>query len=145
MKTCTRGLHQYEGKRCLECQRASGLACRKANPEKERDRKRAWQKASPEKQRARIHRRRALKRAAAIEPFTPAQWQQVIDFYEGRCVYCDTGLYEHQDHVIPLARGGAHALYNIVPACSRCNLTKHVQIWTPRVEHPWMYANQEQS
>ncbi|MFI8830536.1 HNH endonuclease [Streptomyces afghaniensis] len=30
----------------------------------------------------------------------------------------------HVDHLVPLARGGAHSLSNLVPACQRCNTSK---------------------
>jgi 5-methylcytosine-specific restriction endonuclease McrA len=39
------------------------------------------------------------------------------------CAYCG-GPAEHVDHVAPLARGGAHALGNLLPACADCNLEK---------------------
>lgn len=108
-----------------------------------------WRAKNPGKWRARSdsdkyrgfrRQRRARKLAAAVEPFTDTQWQQVVDFYQGGCAYCTTGRYEHQDHVIPLSREGAHALYNLVPACATCNLRKNKQLWRPRVEHPAMFA-----
>jgi 5-methylcytosine-specific restriction endonuclease McrA len=36
------------------------------------------------------------------------------------------------EHVIPISKGGEHHLGNIVPACQRCNYSKHtseVQAW----------------
>jgi 5-methylcytosine-specific restriction endonuclease McrA len=39
------------------------------------------------------------------------------------CVYCG-GPAEHIDHVVPLARGGAHAIGNLLPACAECNKSK---------------------
>ena len=36
------------------------------------------------------------------------------------------------EHVVPIAKGGTHALGNIVPACQRCNYSKHtneVESW----------------
>lgn len=69
-------------------------------------------------------RRRALKRAATVQPFTAAD---LTAYYEARgldaCVYCG-GPHEHDDHVIPLARGGHHAIWNLVPACAACNCSK---------------------
>ncbi len=38
------------------------------------------------------------------------------------------------DHVIPLSRGGKHALDNVVPACRGCNTSKNDRLpseWTP--------------
>lgn len=44
-----------------------------------------------------------------------------------RCVYCATRLDPHTatlDHVMPLARGGAHEPGNLVVACAPCNRLK---------------------
>jgi 5-methylcytosine-specific restriction endonuclease McrA len=44
-----------------------------------------------------------------------------------RCVYCAEHLALEEatlDHVYPLARGGAHAVGNLVIACGRCNRLK---------------------
>lgn len=43
------------------------------------------------------------------------------------CFYCRRPLTEDEatfDHIIPKARGGANALYNLRVACSPCNLAK---------------------
>jgi hypothetical protein len=67
MKTCQKGLHQYHGRRCIECRkiynaayakanpeifRASSLSWYRANREREMARSVAWRKANPEKHRA---------------------------------------------------------------------------------------------
>ncbi len=44
-----------------------------------------------------------------------------------RCVYCATKLDAHSatlDHVVPLARGGAHEVGNLVASCAPCNRLK---------------------
>lgn len=76
-------------------------------------------------------RRRARKRNAPTEPFTAAELDAHLDRLGRRCVYC-RGPYEHLDHVMPLSRGGAHALSNLVPACKSCNLRKH-----NKLPHVW--------
>ena len=40
-----------------------------------------------------------------------------------RCLYCLEPAV-HLDHVVPLAKGGAHAVWNLVPACLNCNMGK---------------------
>ncbi|WP_336628431.1 MULTISPECIES: HNH endonuclease [unclassified Microbacterium] len=40
------------------------------------------------------------------------------------CIYCDHP-WEHVDHVIPRALGGADDPHNLVPACAECNLSKN--------------------
>ena len=44
-----------------------------------------------------------------------------------RCRWCDELLTPREcqvDHVIPIARGGVHALSNLVVACATCNRSK---------------------
>ena len=98
--------------------------------------KRAYLRKHPEVGAEKSRRRRAVEHAARVEPFTPAQWQAVVRFYGGGCAYCGAD-WEHVDHVVPLARGGAHALANLVPACAPCNLSKGATVWAPVVWHPW--------
>lgn len=56
---------------------------------------------------------------------TPEGWAACVEFHNGACAYC---LRSNQkltlDHVIPLAKGGAHDVSNIVPACESCNKSK---------------------
>lgn len=39
------------------------------------------------------------------------------------CLYCHAPGAQ-LDHVVPLAKGGAHAIWNLVPACINCNMGK---------------------
>ncbi len=93
---------------------------------------RQWRQANPDKHRDKAHRRRARLAAATIEPFTPADlyadWQE-HGLYA--CFFC-AGPAEplHVEHFYPLkpadesATPGPHALFNLVPACQACNLSK---------------------
>ncbi len=107
-----------------------------ANPRYFIERNRQWALKNPEKRREQNrehkHRRRVLELSATTSPFSRCQWLSKVQTFGGRCAYCDSGMYEHMDHVVPLSRGGAHALDNVVPSCKSCNLKKGVQIWTPR-------------
>jgi len=111
------------------------IAYRKNNPEKRLKWQKEWVKNNPEKvkeiKRVAKYKRRAGLKANAI-PFSASQWAEKVKSYSGMCAYCDTGKYEHQDHVVPVSRGGPHSLNNLVPACKSCNYKKGVQIWTPR-------------
>jgi len=111
---------------------------RAKNPEHSRTLVRKWRQLNPEKwreaNRTARHRRRARLKANTVARFTRTQWLAKVASYDGRCAYCDIGLYEHMDHIIPLSRGGPHSLANVVPACKSCNEKKGVQIWTPRPE-----------
>jgi 5-methylcytosine-specific restriction endonuclease McrA len=44
----------------------------------------------------------------------------------GRCAYCGLVRPLHADHREPLERGGSSDIANILPACARCNLRKHL-------------------
>lgn len=56
---------------------------------------------------------------------TAEQWEALKALYDDRCAYCHQRVRVlEQDHVVPLARGGEHAVFNIVPACRDCNARK---------------------
>lgn len=58
-------------------------------------------------------------------PFTDAEWLHLVWRFDHRCAYCGVRADALQkDHVIPLSRGGRHALANILPACALCNGSK---------------------
>lgn len=93
------------------------------DPEKRREK---WQRdrmQNPEASRERVRRRRALKRTQAVGMITVALLRAKWEFWGGRCWLCGDEACEI-DHVKPLARGGAHVLANLRPACRACNLSK---------------------
>ena len=58
--------------------------------------------------------------------FTLCDWKKTKDEFNNTCAYC--GIYTehlHQDHFIPLSKGGGYVIGNIVPSCKRCNSSKH--------------------
>jgi 5-methylcytosine-specific restriction endonuclease McrA len=57
---------------------------------------------------------------AQVEWFTAAD---VINRWGPGCVACD-GPFEHLDHLVPIARRGAHTLANVRPMCAPHNLAK---------------------
>ena len=68
-------------------------------------------------------RRLARKRDATIVEFTNDQLDQRLSMFGYRCWMCGEEA-DQVDHVKPLARGGAHALCNLRPACGPCNARK---------------------
>lgn len=142
--------------RCSECLTAKDRAYN-ATPERvetERarmrtDEYRAWSRARdarrmPEQCEKR-RRRRAVIKGATAESFTLLDLASAWDdagYYA--CYWCDGSFTDsnplHVDHLIPLARGGAHAIANLVPACQRCNLVKSAKDpYTFALElHPWL-------
>lgn len=67
-------------------------------------------------------------RDRGLAPFrpTPAQRQQLAEFFDNRCCYCGVLLsrgWTNVDHLVPANRkhGGLHAWGNVVPCCASCN------------------------
>jgi 5-methylcytosine-specific restriction endonuclease McrA len=50
----------------------------------------------------------------------------LVELYENRCAYDGAPAPLHADHRLPLERGGTNVIENILPACRRCNLRKHL-------------------
>lgn len=55
--------------------------------------------------------------------------KRLFDRHRGCCAYCGKRpKHLELDHVIPLSRGGRHAIGNLLPACRRCNRSKHSRL-----------------
>lgn len=56
-------------------------------------------------------------------------WRRLLTRYGHCCAYCGARSDRLQmDHVIPLSRGGRHAIGNVLPACRRCNTSKRAKL-----------------
>ncbi|WP_425597439.1 HNH endonuclease [Streptomyces tendae] len=89
-----------------------------------------WAVDHPEELQARRRARRALQRnnpgSVGVEA---SDWRRLVLRYRGRCAYCGAQPDAIQmDHVIPLARGGRHAIGNVLPACPTCNHSKQATL-----------------
>lgn len=137
-----------------ERRRAYGRDWMKRNPERARAAMRRWRARHPEahaaQTRARyardpkrfqertdaspnrpavrraMHQRRRARILGAGPSFTAAEWTALVEAHRGRCGYCGNVRPLHADHRLPLERGGTSAIENILPACARCNLRKHL-------------------
>lgn len=94
--------------------------------EKNRDRHRAmiaaWSKINVEKRQANAAKRRTLLSGGVV---TASQWLAIKAAHGHSCIYCGTSdTLLTMDHVVAIARGGAHDPSNIVPACIPCNSSK---------------------
>jgi 5-methylcytosine-specific restriction endonuclease McrA len=82
--------------------------------------------------RSKSKRRKAQQRGSTALMLSPDQlWRRWVQF-DHCCAYCSTNGDLHMEHVIPISKGGEHHLGNIVPACQRCNYSKHTseaQAW----------------
>jgi 5-methylcytosine-specific restriction endonuclease McrA len=83
----------------------------------------AYKRANPDRNRDWGHRRRTKLREGFIAPVDMA----AIMSSRKSCTYCGRRLnasIASVDHIVPIARGGAHAAFNLVPACRSCNSRK---------------------
>lgn len=130
----------------------AGRTRRQANPEKERQRRRAWYVLHKEQRRhsvrawavnntdrrkqitanwakahpdlRRIHKQNRRRRVGGGR-LTRGLVKQLMQAQSGCCVYCGRHLAEyHIDHRVPLALGGPHCDENIQLLCPPCNLRK---------------------
>lgn len=116
-------------------------ATRAANVENQKVSAKAWRTADPARYRRQSRKsaskRRALERGATIGDI------EAIAIWEARwrnlkrvtCHWCSKKFPPKKcnaDHVMPLARGGAHSLENLVVSCASCNARK----WA-KLPHEW--------
>lgn len=87
-----------------------------------------WAQSNPERRQAHRSTRKAAKRAAGVYLFTGQDWLRLCRRFNDLCAYCGQKKPLTQDHVVPIARGGHHALGNILPACMSCNSSKGARL-----------------
>lgn len=77
------------------------------------------------------HRRRTRMKGR-ICTLTGEEWRQILEAYDHSCAYCRKPFGPDrkatQDHFLPVSKGGHHTKDNIVPACGKCNSSKHNSI-----------------
>ena len=91
---------------------------------------REWIAANPEKNALNSLRgsgeRRARKAGRDSRKVTAQELRRIR---EGECVWCGSREDIHVDHVIPLSRGGRHAIGNLQPLCAFHNMSKGDSLW----------------
>jgi len=104
-----------------------------ANPEKRKVNDKRYEKRHPETRINMSHRRRVRKMSApegsreAVRNFL--RWLKTAE--KVRCYWCKSVVPKkarHADHVIPLAKGGAHEAANLCAACATCNFKKSAKM-----------------
>jgi 5-methylcytosine-specific restriction endonuclease McrA len=83
-----------------------------------------WARRNPELESQRSARRRARKASAETLTVTPRDWRRVLHRHRHSCAYCGCQRPLTQEHIVPLARGGRHAIGNLIPVCRSCNSSK---------------------
>lgn len=66
---------------------------------------------------AQLRRARTLEAEATL---TVVDWILILERFDWRCAYCQSGPFEVMSHIIALPRGGTTA-ENCVPACYSCS------------------------
>ena len=109
---------------------AKARAYQVAHPDKMRTLGKAWIAANKERHREYQNRYSAMRRAVKVglpATFTTEDWTDVLDLFGHKCAYCGKDGKLHQDHFIPVTRGGGYEMGNIVPACHSCNSRKNAK------------------
>lgn len=116
-------VHNYRAAH-IEEQRARGREWSRANRVHRRPYFKKWRDAHPSLVQAGRRRRRACK-AGVLNTLTAREWADIQVAWGRRCAYCGRGDVKlTQDHMVPISKGGAHAVANVVPACLSCNSRK---------------------
>lgn len=109
-----------------------GYQYREENKDYLNDQSRLWRQKNRHKDAAYSVKRRNLIKEVE-KSLTIDEWNDILRDYDYSCAYCDMGQDEHldkyrqrlhQDHVVPLTKGGSFTKENIVPACITCNASK---------------------
>jgi 5-methylcytosine-specific restriction endonuclease McrA len=101
-----------------------------------RETSRRWAMEHPEEFAARSraitrrasHKRNIIMRNGDVRTVTDRDWQRLSARYDHRCFYCGKKAKLAMDHIIPVARGGRHAIGNLIPACKNCNSQKRTRL-----------------
>ena len=69
-------------------------------------------------------RRKAQMRESVAIQITGKQIRGRFAEFGHHCAYCGATGDLHIEHVVPISKGGPHAIGNIIPACKDCNFSK---------------------
>ncbi|MEU9605447.1 HNH endonuclease [Streptomyces sp. NPDC048057] len=131
---------RYEGE--AEKRRAGAIDYYERNRELRVQYAREWRAENPHRRRDQADRRAALMVGnPGFCPFGVKEWEALKRRFDYRCAYCDSRSSGplHKDHVVPLAKGGRHAIANILPTCVDCNSHKSdllLAVWKGRPSYP---------
>lgn len=109
---------------CIEKERALSperLRYIRENQKRRSAKTREWRRMNPA--RASNH-KLARRNREATGSIAERDWSRALARSQGRCFYCGDQSKLTMDHVVPLSRGGAHTIGNVVPACGPCNFRK---------------------
>ncbi len=113
----------------VEEKRKRARRWRTRHPELFKERIKAWGTLHPENRKASARRRRAKKSENGAYVVTLEDLRKLWIRQEGVCYICGSPIVgeRHLEHIIPVKRGGRHAIGNLAWAHPHCNLTKFYQ------------------
>jgi hypothetical protein len=126
------GLRSY----CKQCSLISAKQWQKTNRTRCANRERKWRKNNPDKFKksciswrnknkelvcSYTSNRRTKKMRNGIFQIGK---NELAKLYSSACVSCGSTQEITLDHIIPISRGGRHAIGNLQPMCQRCNSSK---------------------
>ena len=117
--------------------KASAQAWREANKERAQASRAVWAKANPDKCVESAHRYRTRKADNGVNLVTAAETAAIAAM---PCTACKAGGPSTVDHIIPIVRGGAHTIGNLMPLCKSCNASKRDMLYTE-----WKYSARPQA
>ena len=112
----------------MEKRRITNRKYRKAHPDANRENVRRWKKNNREKVRA--HNKAAtIKRRGAVGSHTLEETKKLLWRQKYKCSACKViiKVAYHEDHIVPLVRGGSNYIRNIQLLCPECNYRKHTK------------------
>ena len=99
--------------------------------------RKVWFKKNKEKAVVYVQKRKA-KKLLLPSTFTKEEWDEVKLYFNNSCAYCGEELPLEQEHFIPVSDGGGYVKGNMIPACKKCNCSKHnydFLNWYPKYEY----------
>ena len=106
---------------------------RKENEEKMKEYNKQWRQENTDRRRQYKQKRKAFKKRLP-HTLTLDQWEKIKNDFNNKCAYCGQSEQKHkeefneqlhQEHFIPLSKGGGYTHNNIIPACRSCNTSKY--------------------
>lgn len=70
---------------------------------------------------------RRARKAGEFGTVSAADWRELLKILGNKCLKCGTLEALTQDHIVPLAKGGAHHPSNLQPLCRPCNEKKQAR------------------
>lgn len=123
---------RFAAYRSLPERRAAEAAAKRAEYKQRgaeiRARVAAYQATKPAARHLSQAKRRAILKATDQRLIATKDWRRLCARYDNLCAYCRASKPLTVDHIIPLIRGGRHAIGNLIPACGPCNSSKNARL-----------------